>query len=185
MRTCRQCGSADRLETSNSNGKGYTRSRCLDCKAKASREWRATPEGSEATKRVERRRKQRRAAGLDTEKWILVDTRRSDRKNGRENDLTREFIAEEIAKGCSYCGENGIRMTLDRIDNSKGHTQDNVISACIRCNYTRRDMPHEAWLVVAKGMREAREMGLFEGWTGQARRSGETVDTLGSEPSPL
>jgi hypothetical protein len=60
-------------------------------------------------------------------------------------------------------------MTLDRIDNDKGHTEDNVVPACIRCNYTRRSMPYEAWLVVAKGMREARERGLFGEWTGRAR----------------
>jgi len=60
-------------------------------------------------------------------------------------------------------------MTLDRIDNDKGHTQDNVVPACIRCNYARRSMPYEAWLVVAKGMREAREQGLFGDWTGRVR----------------
>jgi len=88
--------------------------------------------------------------------------------------LTKGFIAEQVAKGCLYCGESEIRMTLDRICNEKGHTQDNVMPACIRCNYTRRDMPHEAWLVVAKGMREAREAGLFNGWTGRVKRAKAT-----------
>jgi len=94
---------------------------------------------------------------------IHTDSRRSDRKNGRDNDLTKEFIAAEITKGCSYCGETEIRMTLDRIDNDKGHLQDNVVPACIRCNYTRKNMPYEAWLIVAKGMRKARKAGLFNG----------------------
>jgi hypothetical protein len=100
---------------------------------------------------------------------IKVDARSSDRKSGLENDLTKEFIAAEIAKGCAYCGESTVRMTLDRIDNTKGHTQDNVVPACIRCNYTRKDMPYEAWLIVAKGMQEARERNLFGGWTGRAK----------------
>lgn len=60
-------------------------------------------------------------------------------------------------------------MTLDRIDNDKGHTQDNVVPACIRCNYVRKNMPYEAWIVVAEGMRKAREAGLFEGWSGRVR----------------
>jgi len=102
---------------------------------------------------------------------IKTDSRASDRKAGRDNDLTREFIAAEISKGCTYCGETEIRMTLDRINNDRGHTQDNVVPACIRCNYTRKNMPYEAWLVVAKGMREAREAGLFNGWTGRVPAS--------------
>jgi len=57
-------------------------------------------------------------------------------------------------------------MTLDRIDDAKGHTADNVVPACIRCNYARRDMPYKAWLVVAKAMRKARALGLFGNWTG-------------------
>lgn len=105
---------------------------------------------------------------------IWIDSRSTDRKVGRENNLTKEFIAGEIAKGCSYCGESSIRMTLDRIDNEKGHTQDNVVPACIRCNYTRRNMPYEAWLVVAKGMQEARLAGLFNGWTGRVKRAKAT-----------
>ena len=113
----------------------------------------------------------RRLRQQDVVRTIRVDTRSSDRKAGLENDLTREFIAAEVAKGCFYCGESKIRMTLDRIDNNLGHLMTNVVPACIRCNYTRKDMPYEAWLVVAKGMREAREGGLFSGWTGQARRS--------------
>jgi hypothetical protein len=59
--------------------------------------------------------------------------------------------------------------TLDRIDNSKGHTRDNVVPACIRCNYARRNMPYEAWLCLTDGMKRARELGLFKEWTGRTR----------------
>jgi len=113
--------------------------------------------------------KRQRLTGEQTEKFIYVDSRQADRKASRENDLTKEFILAEIIKGCAYCGEMTIRMTLDRKDNDKGHTQDNVVPACIRCNFTRKNMPYEAWLVIAKGMRQAREAGLFQGWTGRAR----------------
>jgi len=108
-----------------------------------------------------------RAAGLNVERWIYEDARRSDRKRDLENDLTKAFIREQIEKGCSYCGEESIRMTLDRIDNSIGHLQSNCVPACIRCNCTRRHMPYEAWLIVAPAMREARLAGLFGDWTGR------------------
>jgi hypothetical protein len=100
---------------------------------------------------------------------ICRDSRGSDKKLGRSNNLNPEWVRTEIANGCSYCGETELRMTLDRIDNSKGHTRDNVRPACIRCNYLRRDMPFEAWLMLVGAIRRAREAGTFGDWTGRTR----------------
>lgn len=110
-----------------------------------------------------------RRAGEEVHRWIWSDSRRSDRKRGLENDLTKEFIEKQIEKGCSYCGETEIRITLDRIDNRVGHIISNVVSACIRCNYVRGNMPHSAWILVAQGMKVAREQNAFDGWTGRTR----------------
>jgi hypothetical protein len=112
---------------------------------------------------------QMRAAGVDVARFILREARRSDTMRGHACDLTKQEIEQLIARGCDYCGEKNLRMTLDRIDNSKGHTRDNVVPACIRCNYARRNMPYEAWLCLAGGMRQAREQGLFKDWTGRTR----------------
>ena len=113
--------------------------------------------------------KRMRAEGVDVARFILREARRSDKLRGRVCDLTKAQIESLIAPGCGYCGETRLRMTLDRVDNSKGHTSDNVVPACIRCNYARRDMPYEAWLCLAEGMRRARELGLFKGWTGRTQ----------------
>lgn len=110
-----------------------------------------------------------RAAGIDVARFILREARRSDKLRERTCDLTKEQIEALIAGGCSYCGETGLRMTLDRVDNTLGHTRANVVPACIRCNYARRDMPYEAWLCLVEGLRRARELGLFGGWTGRTR----------------
>jgi hypothetical protein len=129
------------------------------------------------------RQKQKRRQGLDTSRFILSDSKCADRKNGFLNNLTREFIEEKIKIGCFYCGELKLRMTLDRIDNSKGHTKANVIPACIRCNYTRRDMPFKAWCYIANGIKKARTKGLFGRWTGRttyhkkANRHGGEADS--------
>ena len=50
---------------------------------------------------------------------------------------------------CYYCRSNviinyiyvrePIQWTLDRIDNNKGHNNDNVIIACLKCNLERRN----------------------------------------------
>lgn len=40
-----------------------------------------------------------------------------------------------------YCGEcNWTKLGCDRIDNAKGHTKDNVITACWECNDLRGRM---------------------------------------------
>jgi len=95
---------------------------------------------------------------------ILADSRKSDKKKGLSNDLDLEFVKSLILLGCSYCGENSIRITLDRIDNAIGHIKENVVPACIRCNYTRGSMPYEAWILISPKMKEARELGLFGDW---------------------
>src|SRR6266545_1867868 len=113
---------------------------------------------------------------------ILEDARRDDRKRGRENDLWIAFVRAVISKPCAYCGETVLRKTLDRIDNALGHTRENVTVACERCNNVRRDMPYAAWLVVANGMREARETGAFEGWRGAFHRRGVFRLSLPTSP---
>jgi len=67
-------------------------------------------------------------------------------------------------------------MTLDRINNEKGHTADNVIPACYRCNLIRRDMPYDAWMHVAPSIRSAREAGLFRDWIGGIRKVIQTAE---------
>jgi hypothetical protein len=96
---------------------------------------------------------------------ICIDCRSSDKKKGRENDLDVDFVHAAISEGCSYCGDTDSRMTLDRIDNDFGHTKNNVVSACLRCNLTRGSMPFAAWAIIAPKMREARLAGLFGDWT--------------------
>ncbi len=78
-----------------------------------------------------------------------------------------------ISDPCSYCGSTELRMTLDRIDNDLGHLKSNVIACCTNCNYFRRDMPYLAWLKLAPGMREARELGLFGTWQAGPNRVAE------------
>lgn len=45
----------------------------------------------------------------------------------------------------------------------------NVIAACLRCNYIRRDMPYSAWCLLIPGLKAARKAGLFAGWDNRVR----------------
>lgn len=170
MKTCADCGVELTEENCYKKSGGYFRAYCKVCHNKKSDEYNKISSKSPHRKAIaaERQRKKR----LNPDKLaqiIMVDSKGSDKKHGRENDLTRDFVQRTIQCGCSYCGETELRITLDRIDNNKGHLQNNVVAACIRCNYARGSMPYEAWLCCVPGMKEAREKSLFGDWTGRCR----------------
>lgn len=168
-KVCRPCGTRkplSELVPVNRNGKTYYRGLCLRCRAEMHKKYRLTDRARAGNARRAARLREKRASGETPERWIVEDSKKSDRKAGRQHDLDVEFVRQEIAKGCRYCGEDRLRMTMDRIDNARGHTKDNVVPACVRCNDTRKNMPYEAWLVVADGMRKARIAGLFGSWIG-------------------
>jgi hypothetical protein len=98
--------------------------------------------------------------------FVKSDCNIGDKRYGRENDLTLEFVKNELKKPCFYCKDTPKLMTLDRIDNSIGHLMINVNPSCRRCNITRGDMPYEAWLFLVDGMRKALEAGAFGDWNG-------------------
>lgn len=169
---CSICGkrkSIEEMDTVAKNGKVYHRSSCKKCRNRRCQIWKEkNPQRYFAGQQeLMLERKRQRSCLEEQDKFIFWDSRNSDRKSGLQNDLTRDFIRELITKGCSYCGETRSRMTLDRIDNSIGHVQNNVVPCCIRCNYIRRDMPASAWGVISSSVREARERGLFGDWTGR------------------
>lgn len=64
----------------------------------------------------------------------------ADRLKGRENNVTKEWIVDNIfTSKCSYCGDTDwTHLGCDRVDNSIGHTIDNVVCSCERCNLDRQ-----------------------------------------------
>lgn len=153
------------------NGRKYPRHLCSKCFNKYNSSLkRKSGKHAHHVRRNKEKVKSWRRNNQKTAMFILQDSRHNDKRRSHENNLDRGFIETEIKGGCKYCGENGIRITLDRIDNSKGHTKDNVIAACIRCNLVRGSMPYAAWLIIVPAMKSAREQGLFEGWV--CRRPG-------------
>lgn len=162
---CKKCGEEElaKLSVRNMNGRQYYRHLCRKCFNLYTNGRR---NGSNMTVAVYARRqnklKQERKDG--SARLLTTDCRKWDRKHGFECDLDRGFVEQLIVQGCTYCGVMKERIGLDRKDNAVGHVKSNVVPACTICNLVRGGMPYAAWLVVADGMREARELGLFANW---------------------
>lgn len=62
-----------------------------------------------------------------------------DSKRNLKCDLTAKYMDEHILnQPCTYCGDI-YNIGCDRIDNTKGHTMDNVVPCCSICNKLRID----------------------------------------------
>lgn len=183
--TCKQCGRGEpevSFYIKREGTKYYRRFICYECDVAYRRKYKTTEE----SKRRENQRKaakQRSDRATNTRSWrfILRDSKAADRNKHRKNDLDAEFIKDLIAHGCSYCDDKQGRVGLDRIDNSKGHTRDNVNPCCWRCNWLRRDMPYEAWMELVPAIRRAQRKGLFGDWhagTNKTRVRKVSAETL-------
>lgn len=81
-------------------------------------------------------------------KYLASSYCRCDKKANRgECTLTTQWIVDNIfSKPCHYCGETDWhKLGCDRIDNSKPHTEDNVVPCCWDCNRKRHTMDYEEY----------------------------------------
>lgn len=72
---------------------------------------------------------------------------------------------------CHYCqaalpvrpefwgqGSNNQSYNLDRMDNSKGYHVDNLVVACVRCNYGKKDLfTYEEWYGMTEYLRRKKQ----------------------------
>lgn len=82
-----------------------------------------------------------------------------DRKNGISIcDLNIDWMLTNIVnKPCYYCGDTH-RIGCDRIDNSKGHTKDNVIPCCYEYNCARNNnFSVEEMKIIGQAIKKVKE----------------------------
>lgn len=74
---------------------------------------------------------------------------RYDKKKGFVCDLTVDDLMNAKSSKCLYC--NRISTGFERIDNNLGHTKNNCIPSCLRCNWMRgKYVSHETMIEVGK-----------------------------------
>lgn len=102
-----------------------------------------------------------RKQAASARRWQLANPVRNARNQYKQGARRRglawelsEAVFDAIVVGdCHYCGAappvGGING-CDRVDSTKGYTEDNVVTACGPCNYAKRDQPVEVFLAWAK-----------------------------------
>lgn len=166
MRTCSECNlekNESDYEVTFKNGRGYPRRSCKQCRNRKAYLAMRESDGKYLVKKE--RNRLRRQNPENRAKFVMSDSCAADKLNGWCNDLDVEFVEMIIANGCIYCEcDSDIKIGIDRIDNSKPHNRANVVPCCTRCNFIRRNMPHEAWNRLVPTIRQITQEGLLDGW---------------------
>jgi len=79
------------------------------------------------------------------------------KKRGIAWNLTDEYIEKLMIQDCHYCGRKPMSISkgrngsftyngIDRVDNNKGYTEDNVVPCCIICNESKRSKSVDIFL---------------------------------------
>lgn len=73
---------------------------------------------------------------------IFCEYRSRAKKKGIDFAIDEETFRVLMMRPCTYCGRKPKRDCngLDRVDNSKGYTLDNVVPCCRLCNWTKRNL---------------------------------------------
>lgn len=82
--------------------------------------------------------------------------RRNAHDRGLTFDLTKEQFSALVQAACHYCGappaplySHAAATGVDRLDNARGYTLDNVVACCRVCNRAKSTMRYEefsAWI---------------------------------------
>lgn len=77
--------------------------------------------------------------------WRFTRGKSHSKRRNKEWSLTLEQFTAAVSLPCFYCADtlgcasDNVSTGLDRLDNTKGYTADNVVSCCKHCNSVRGD----------------------------------------------
>lgn len=90
--------------------------------------------------------------GLSNMRELIISYKKSAKRRRIKYNLSEKQFSKITQKDCYYCGTrpnniakysgcngNYIYNGIDRIDNKKGYTIDNIVSCCKRCNMAKNN----------------------------------------------
>ena len=72
--------------------------------------------------------------------------RHRDKVRGVDFSLTIAKARKLYQQPCVYCGDPTPSLNLDRVDSSRGYSNDNVVPCCLRCNKMKSDMTTQEFI---------------------------------------
>ena len=68
------------------------------------------------------------------------------KSRGYEFKLSIKQFSEYWQEPCSYCGDEIETIGLDRVDNKRGYTIDNIVPCCFTCNKMKSSMDRDKFI---------------------------------------
>ena len=93
----------------------------------------------------------------------------ADKKANRIHSITWLEAQVLFNQNCFYCNTID-KIGIDRKDSSKGHTLENSISCCEKCNMILGDLPFEAKLLLKPALEQIQIQNLLQQWTIPTKR---------------
>lgn len=172
MKTCAKCSQPKSFsEYNKGNGADGLHSWCKTC----CKEYNSTAERVEARRaharkaylrhpeRFHKRKRAYRASILGRSLQLLDNARLRAERLGVPFSLTREWIAERLSQPCALTGRqfdlskpaDGVRAnpnapSIDRIENAKGYTTDNVRLVTVHANVARNEFSDADLVALAR-----------------------------------
>ena len=89
---------------------------------------------------------------------VFCDYRKNARIKKHDFRLSKRQVQDLIFSDCYYCGEKPKNTLayhekvityqgIDRLDNTKGYTPDNVVPCCIVCNKMKKALSHDEFVL--------------------------------------
>jgi len=78
-----------------------------------------------------------------TPTWRYGYYRVGAKRRNHSFNISFELFKTLIQQPCYYCGDDGIQMGIDRINNKVGYETANVRSCCPKCNVAKHNLSEE------------------------------------------
>lgn len=131
-------------------GKYGVRSVCKECIAIQAKEYRQRPERLQVVKDYYENNRTEFRIRMNKYRMTLVgqyhEYLKSAKKRNYEFLLSKDDCLSFFNTDCYYCNGKINGLGIDRIDNDKGYTLDNVVPCCYRCNIMKHTSTQESFL---------------------------------------
>lgn len=75
-------------------------------------------------------------------------------RKGLEFKISFDFFRSKVQSECFYCSASGYILGLDRLENSIGYDESNVVACCSQCNYFKGGLNYDQFALLIKKISE-------------------------------